>query len=258
LSTFLEKPKKIKYFNKIQGYGLKDSDFDSYKPDCSRRVFNYRKIRFLKSRIIEPLKSKGRKTRYYSITPLGIAFLFHMNVVDFHQFNKIFEFISRYVDEGWLPYDEVTAQNWGGDFELRSFKKFSKNLDEKLLCKIIQTVLRDVKIVNNEKNYYVYLTQTLPKETNCVLWKFTIKGEKVYLNFDPKWKYRNHEVDVKNLYSTVAVHILESFHFLLMLKLEEKHIQNYYREDLEGHSEMHGISIMHSTATSLEEAGLEF
>jgi len=123
----------------------------------------------------------------------------------------------------------------------------------------MQTVLRDVKIVPNEKNYYIYLTQTLPKETNCVLWKFTIKGEKIYLNFDPKFEYKKHKVvDEKDFYSTIAVHILESFHFLLMLKLEKKNIVNHYRADIEGHSEMHGISIMHSTATSLGEAGLEF
>ncbi len=257
LNNLLEKPQKIRgWGNRIIGYGLSGSDFDKFD-NCSRSLFNQRKANFLASKIIKPLKAKGKKIKYYSITPLGIARLFQNATIDLHQFNKALEFVFRFDEESWMPWDEVSAQTWG-EFDSKLIKKILRLTDKKLLFKIMKSVLIDIRIVEDESNYIIYLTQTLPKETNCVLWKFTIIDNIVYINFDPKNEYRKpKKISDEEFYASISEHVLYSFHFSLYEKLKGKNIPDEYREELEEISGGHGLVIMDSTATSLEKLGIE-
>jgi len=256
LSNFLERSKEVRgWGNRIKGYGLSGSDFNDFE-NCSRRIFNHRKDEFLASKIITSLKTRRKKTKHYSITPLGVALLFHDSDMDFHQFKKTLDFLFPYAEESWLPWDEVSAQTWA-EFDLNLINNILKTIDKKLLIKTMESVLKDIKLVKDGNDYHVYLTHSLPKGTNCVIWKFTVKNNIVFLNSDPKNEFRKpKQVMDEEFFSALSEHILSAYHFRLNQNLIKNKIQRNFIE-LEEIAGGHSYVIMDSVASSLEAAGIE-
>jgi len=87
-------------YHKIQGYGLKDSDFDD-RSNCSRRIFNHRKNDLLNSYYIRKLKQSDKRSTYYQITPLGIIHLCNsVNDLKDIPFTRIFDVLKFYYNKG--------------------------------------------------------------------------------------------------------------------------------------------------------------
>lgn len=106
LECFDNNDYKIEYYNKLQGYGLKASDFEKYE-GCSRRVFSHWKNFLLDQKLIRAPKVKRRqkkdtskrssKNLPYIITPLGICYFSSiLDKIDLHHGEKIVRFLSNY------------------------------------------------------------------------------------------------------------------------------------------------------------------
>ena len=77
LETLLNHSKEVIFRKRVQGLGLHANSFDS--KGTSKRVFDSRKDEFLKLKFITPLKTKGKKEKNFTITPLGIAYYCNNN-----------------------------------------------------------------------------------------------------------------------------------------------------------------------------------
>jgi len=109
LKAFLCHSKPIfKDKRKLEGYGLKMDDFihkfknennGSYS-SATKRMFAPRKNELLSNRYITRIRSKGKQTKHYAITPIGIAYLFQKlrppsNIVT-ELFNQIIKHLKFY------------------------------------------------------------------------------------------------------------------------------------------------------------------
>ena len=95
--------REIKKGRKVIGYCLNELDFDKefqknseYSYKTSRRIFRTRRDDLLTSKLITIIESKNKRDNFYSITPLGIAFLLHEH--------------ERYVDR--ISHTEIIRLNY--------------------------------------------------------------------------------------------------------------------------------------------------
>jgi hypothetical protein len=101
LTALLEKSDDVKYKKRLQGYGLRSSDFDSKDKEIAvtRRRFDDHKDVMLKSKLIMRLKTKGKKEQYYSITPVGIAYLLSKQKPDIQQVGNVFKILNFFYEK---------------------------------------------------------------------------------------------------------------------------------------------------------------
>ena len=115
LTIFGNKKYEVTFWKKLQGYGLRVTDFDNYKPNTSHRVFSEWKNELLVKKLIMPLKSKG-KQRYFTITPLGICHLGSLvKTIDAHNAKYMIRFLSYYSDENLIGTWEKICEIIGKD-----------------------------------------------------------------------------------------------------------------------------------------------
>ena len=68
LSYILETGTEKRYWNKIQGYGVTEADFEKGKVayrKTSRKIFRDRKKQLLDSKFIVLLRTKNKKSKYF-------------------------------------------------------------------------------------------------------------------------------------------------------------------------------------------------
>jgi len=179
LSRLLETSCERRFWNKVQGYGLRESDFEKFKPDCSRRMFNHRKDEFLNSKFITHLRSKGKKSKYYSITPLGIAYFCQIQKkMDEHQFKKIFEQLRLF----YKKYSEITQSS-----NLKLIKKTTEEIWKSLsgiigvkeLILSLTEVINCIKIDREEDTFEIKLSYPIVNDGTVNFRKFVYNKEQV-------------------------------------------------------------------------------
>ena len=133
-------------YRKIQGYGLKDSDFDD-KPNCSRRIFNHRKKDLLNSYYIRKLKQSDKRSTYYQITPLGIIHLCKsVNDLKEIPFTRIFDALKFYYNKG-KPTDEESYI----DKLKNSWESLEKIYGRNWFVKPFYDIIKPIEIKNNSE-----------------------------------------------------------------------------------------------------------
>ena len=214
---------KISFYNKVQGYGLRATDFDK-KKGCSRRVFSHWKDFLLERKIIRKPKIKRKlqdKTKDsdrnypFVITPLGIC-----------------RFSSS--------TDEIIGHMGGEIVEiLRDYGMFVPNIDWNEICKIISAntankILKqicdsvDLREVNDE--FHIILNYRSRSGITYEKSRYIIRQNQVYVklpedmqtieSFENPKPVSMPKIDDDLLYSDIAKFIIESFCYSI--------IENYY------------------------------
>ena len=175
LRILLNANQAVKY-HKIQGYGLKDSDFDDM-PNCSRRIFNHRKNDLLNSFSIRKLKQSDKRSTYYQITPLGIIHLCKsINHWKDMPFTRIFDVLKFYYKEYKLPSEESYV-----DKLQNSWIKLDKIHYEKWYVVRLFGVIRNIE-VNGQGDYEltVNLKYKLFYDTDVTYAQYVISENKYF------------------------------------------------------------------------------
>lgn len=157
LNAFLWYGKPIyKDKRKLEGYGLKMDDFlhkfkngnDKSYSSATKRMFVPRKNDLLSNRFITQIRSKGKQTKYYSITPIGIAYLCQQIKLYFGIVPDLYDLIIKHL----IFYHETTKPKLGYSKLLkdhsRIFQKQGINLVKKQIIpsSIILEIMEHVKI----------------------------------------------------------------------------------------------------------------
>lgn len=150
LECFGNEDNKITFWNKLQGYGLKASDFD-YSKGCSRRSFTHWKNFLLERKLIRiprvKRKSKKDVSRRssrglpYVITPLGICyFSLLLKDITSRQGNYIIKFLGHYSS------DKITI-DW---------KKICQVLGDSEACLILKRVCDSIEINGEDEIHIIW------------------------------------------------------------------------------------------------------
>ena len=173
---------------KVVGSGLKESDFDGFD-NCSRRIFNARKSRFLKLRLIESIdRKKGKREKYYKITPLGISYLFQNHPVEESTLKRFFDLLVSNINVD--DYDDpIIKEITGKSLDLRRSEILKEILkDEELkqtAIKALKVTLSGITIKDNDGVIIVYFSTKLGRDIFLPLYSFTLKDNSVSMNYDP-------------------------------------------------------------------------
>jgi len=204
LRILLEDGNSVYFRSKLQGYGLIDSDFDAKDqisispvkdekkkseewvkkyPDCSRRIFGYWKESLLKRKLITKLRSKGKKPVYYSITPLGIAYLCkELAKLEERQAKRILELLGLFYS--FQAYKESYWSDVLVEFDFsKAWEKVSVTVLPSKLFDELRKVCTFIKIESDKDDYVIRCDYPLKKEMFCPMEKYTI------LNEDAKTKF---------------------------------------------------------------------
>ncbi|MFN3655600.1 MAG: hypothetical protein ACK4TO_09830, partial [Candidatus Nitrosotenuis sp.] len=177
--------------NKKIGVGLRGSDFDKFQ-DCSRRIFNSRKRRFLKLRLIERLdRKKGKRDKYYKITPLGTVYYFQNIQINKKELTWFWQYAAKLAT---VFYDNSPDDGLNALLADRSASFFAALLDDlksKSPTVPIQAMINAMtkalggidlsKIENGVVNFAI----KLPRDFFIPMYSFTLKDESVVMNYDP-------------------------------------------------------------------------
>ena len=228
--------KKIKYRRKLQGYGLNESDFN--KKDITlpklvtRKIFFRRKERLLKLKLIQKIKSNDKRLNVYSITPLGIAFLFHSrNVKDKFDIRRISKFLGFYEKESFVKtYPDI-------DFSKFDFKLIESQIKKFSIGKIkgtLTAVLRNMEIIPERYSQRVILTYQWGQKTPVIFEKFDIFES--IITISPEYTIpKIFRIEDSVFFSTIAMFIVGSFSHSLVLN-------NFFNFD-----DVSNIKLLHET-----------
>lgn len=136
LKCFGNKEYEITYWKKVQGYGLRATNFDDFE-FTSRRAFSGWKDGLLEKKLITKLKSRKERP-YFSITPLGICHLGSLlENIDANNAKYMIKFLSYY------STIDLTFSIWEKILDIIGEKE--SNLILKRICDSIE-----IKESNNE------------------------------------------------------------------------------------------------------------
>ena len=223
---------------KIDGYGLKMDDFlhkfknknnESYS-SATKRMFAPRKNELLSNRYITPIRSKGKQTKYYSITPIGIAYLCQNFIRPTNLITEYFNQIIKYL----IFYHETTKpkpgyakllENHHRMFQIHDNTKLSKKKEIFLLWSlfIIMKYVKYDQYAENERsitlsypldyteiNYGTYLFTHGEKNKDLFL-ELHIPSQKTSDKLEPFEGYS--DTTEKEIYQKIATFIIKAFFY---------------------------------------------
>lgn len=213
LECFDNNDYKIEYYNKLQGYGLKASDFEKYE-GCSRRVFSHWKkflldrklirVPTVKRRQIEDESKRSSKDLPYVITPLGICYFSSiLDKIDLHHGEKIVRFLSNY-----------SSYNLYMDW-----KKICEIIGSKEAHHILKKVCDSIDINEDNDKIIMNLNYKTKGRINYELFKYIINHRHVVLQFSEEG-YTN--IDDELFHKDIAEFIVESFCYSIIEECNSK------------------------------------
>lgn len=212
LSILLEKGEEVQAWRSLD-YAVHESAFESIHPICSRKIFRDRKAEFLASKFIKPVRSTGNK-KYYSITPLGIVWLFHHEKIMSEFYTKrVFRFVSHFYKDFRTrkkpiedyPIIELNNKVWQN---LR--KGFTRNQ----LFGLLTRACRTVKIQDNQ------ITFTFPISVNvdCNVGKFHIDSNgQIHMDYLFDIEVKREKISEEEFYELISRHVILSFFLFLII-----------------------------------------
>ncbi|MCV0409387.1 hypothetical protein [Nitrosopumilus sp.] len=226
LLAILEHGEKILRGKKTIGHGLLEADFDKNNVPGTREIMRSRSEPFLESKYIKMLRAKGKKSKgYYSITSLGLVFLFQ-NKIEITEtiFKKTItnlQFFIRHNQKNStrLEYDPIL------DFKL--IEKQLKEIDKKLLFQILRNVFNQIEIKKDADKIKINLNYMVDEEIFSITKRFVIKNKKIY--------EKETEITEEEFGHYVALFVLLSFHHALVvhfIREEDKKMFESFNIDL--------------------------
>lgn len=255
LRVLLNANQNVIFRKKIQGYGLKDSDFDD-KPNCSRRIFNHRKNDLLNSYSIRKLKQSDKRSTYYQITPLGIIHLCK-SAKDLNEipFTRIFDVLKFYYNKG-KPTDEKSYI----DKLKNSWDVLEKIFGRNWFVEPLNEITKTIELESNPNHYDIHLYYEL-YGLKVLINSFWISKDEIRmkaLSGEPEdFLYFSDVVDNEKMYSLISKFIIKAFLHCIVLDNtmdrerrsllksnvpEKKEFKNYQEEFLKFPESMLGIA----------------
>ena len=215
LACIENKEYKIVYWSKIQGYGLRASDFENVE-DYSRRRFSYWRNLMLKQKMIKIPQVKRRPKKggvisssyncRFAISPLGICYYSKVS-------NKIgTNFASKI----------IKVLNYNSEYPLHvDWKEISKIMGEKEAGQILKKVCDSVEIIEINDEVHVMLSYKSRRKIKYEFFKYIINQKQVYLEL-PEDEYTDQlhaefipvstpKIDDDLFFTDIAEFILEAF-----------------------------------------------
>ena len=212
----LEHGERVPYRRKTIGYGLHESNFGKGKIPGTREILRSRSKQFLESKYIKMLKAKDRRSKgYYSITSLGLAFLFQNGIkVTERIFKKTImnlQFFIKHQEKKSKrsKYDPIL------DFKL--IEEQFKEIDKKILFQILSDIFNQIIIKRGAYQTEISLIHSIDEEIFTVTKRFIIKNKKIY-----EKNVKDVEITEEELNHDVALFILLSFHYALVIHFIRK------------------------------------
>jgi len=227
LYAFFAKSNDILGWGKrVVGKGLSETDFLSPKIKLGRRIFNSRKEKFQKIHLIEHVDRKiKRHKNYYTITPLGVSYLFKNHELGEASLKRIFDYIITNTNDDNDDYILKSIKN-----EALSKRRKRKLLeiwnDVKLKLVAIDAMKKacsGIVIKKEGSEPKVYFSILLERDIFIPLYSFTLKEKSVLMNFDPAGKSKE-ILTYEEFFSMVIETILENFWFELVRNGPEEEI----------------------------------
>jgi len=219
-------------YRKIQGYGLKDSDFDD-KPNCSRRIFNHRKKELLNSYYIRKLKQSDGRSTYYQITPLGIIHLCKsVNDLKEIPFTRIFDVLKFYYNKGKRADEKSYIDKLKNSWDVLE-KVFGKNWFVEPLNEITKTI----ELESNPDHYDIHLYYELSHGLKVLINSFWISKDEIRMKAPSKepedFLYFSDVVDNEKMYSLISKFIIKAFlHYFVYENTTEREMLSILESEL--------------------------
>jgi len=160
-------------FKQFSGYGLKKEDFDKRVENVnhefvrrsfvSSKIFFNRKKFLLENQYIKPLQSKEKRSKFYGITPLGIAYLCsNISELDNTTALRLIEILKFYYEKG----KPAIERSYLTKLE-NVWIKLSEVIGEKDLLEKLRGIVKGIKVVKETdskiridlmyENYYGFI-----------------------------------------------------------------------------------------------------
>lgn len=215
LQGLLEFSKKVTYRKKVTGFGLYKSDFGENKIPGTRKIFEKRIENFLKSRYIKELKTADRRSKgHFTITPLGITYLFQNMEIEEHHFMSIIkqlQFFMKHYSEKKFDKNQVQDDPL---LNLELIMNQVKTIDNKLLFQTLTDIFKHIEIKSKNDETEVNLIYVLDDKVFINKKNFIIRKDGIYEND------LEENADKKNTFEEfdyyVSLFILLSFHHKLV------------------------------------------
>lgn len=228
LTILLDYGKKVQYRKRLVGYGQNESYFGNKDiPEelrISRKVFGNRKSFLLKSKLISKLQSNDKRENKYSITPLGILFLFNNNLVklDLQLARRILEITDFHA---WIR----RLQKRQTDANL--FRKLLAEVPTKIILQCVYEGLQNIRVDKRDMGVFVYCLENFPNTPITINEMYSIMDSKIYRvsNFKEPFivKGLKEENDLW-FYRTIGNLIYHSIHLEIYKKFKDK-IPEFYK-----------------------------
>lgn len=225
LLALLEKGEFVTYRRKKQGIGLHISSFGKNEESKkiipgSRKIFHEREEEFLFKKYLIPLKTNKRNSKYYSITPVGIAYLFsHLETIDKHQVKSAFRFFEFFYDSGLEKYSVFESyQKWFGS-DIVPLDKIFSSLDSKWISDIVKIAANSIKIEQSGEKLTILLSHSINDFNLVYLKRFEIFNDEIIMRYmdDSLISYLKEEKVVESyFFRVISEHFTNIFYFTLL------------------------------------------
>ena len=229
LKILLEFGEKVTYRKKFVGYGRNESYFGNKDIPkglrISRKVFGNRKSFLLKSKLISKLSSKDKREKKYSITPLGILFLFNNNLVklDLQLARRILEITDFHA---WIRI----LQKKQTDANL--FRKLLAEVPTKIILQCVYEGLQNIRVDKGDIGVFVYCLENFPNTPITINKMYSIMDSKVYKVTNFKEPFDVKDTDIisdKRFYRILGTLIYDYINLEIYKKFKDKEIPRFYK-----------------------------
>jgi len=211
LQGLLEYGKEVKFRKRVIGWGLHESDFDKNEIPGTRKIMRSRIEPFLESRYIKKIIETDKRSKgYYTITPLGLSFLFQNRSIDARNiFKKTIKNLQFFI-----KFQKKQSNKSENDpiLDFQLIEEQIKKIDNQLLFQTLNSIFNQITIKKNYHQTEIDLIHSFDKDTFTITKRFIIKNNKIY-----EKKIKNiEEITEKELNYYIALFILLSFHHILV------------------------------------------
>lgn len=203
----LQKGNKILYRRRVSGYGLMASDFDNNDKPLSRKIFERNCQELLQNRYIEKIEISDNKSKYYTITPLGICYLIlhERKQIEYNAFRRIFIILKIFCDKSRTS-KILKPIEFETDLMLN---QLLKNHGENTLCENFTYSVIDCFHLFQDK--YVNISFNVTLNLKLALANFTLQNRNIFFTEIIDNELAKKHLENKQFHSVFSLYVLVLF-----------------------------------------------
>lgn len=203
----LQKGKKVPYRRKVSGYGLMASDFDNDDKPLSRKIFERNCQELLQNRYISKIEISDKKSKYYTITPLGICYLIlnERKQIEYSVFRRIFIILKLFCDKSRTS-KILKPLEFKADLIL---KQLLKNHGKNTLCENFTYSVIDYFHLFQDK--YINISFNITLNLKLALANFTLQKRNIFFSEIIDNQLSQKHLENKQFHSVFSLYVLVLF-----------------------------------------------